>query len=222
MAIQTFDRDLRNPIDFVGEEGTDTWQAPEQLPMMHRTTYEPNPAGWLLGAHTNVWAVGGIVIALMNRASSLRGTKVSDFVKGESQPVISEDVRDRYSDQLRNLVERCTQYWPDDRIGLKELLEEIREYTGTDEGSSGEGEQQEEENTDTAREDTRPLRREEHEADNVEMTLLYQNSDHPYKRRLALSALRALAGEEVESEDGDGSGADGDGDGDDGGKGEGD
>jgi hypothetical protein len=92
MAFRTFNNDLRHPMDFVHYERTDTWQAPEKIPTIHRTTYEPNPAGWLLGAHTNIWTIGGIIIALMNRSSSLIGTKVSDFLKGASQPVIDEDI----------------------------------------------------------------------------------------------------------------------------------
>jgi hypothetical protein len=102
------------------------------------------------------------------------------------------------------LVGRCTQYWPDERIRLRELLEEISQYTGRDD------EDGEAEDVDATRDLTRLLRRNEHAEDNQDMALLYPDSDYPYKRKLARLALRALAGDEG---DGDGDGAEGDGDG---------
>jgi serine/threonine protein kinase len=54
LAIQTNKSDRRNPLDYLGIDGTETWQAPEMLPMLDRKTFRISPVG-TLGAHTNIW-----------------------------------------------------------------------------------------------------------------------------------------------------------------------
>ena len=53
LAIQTNKTDRRNPLDYLGTDGTETWQSPEMLPMIDRKTFKISPVG-RLGGHTNV------------------------------------------------------------------------------------------------------------------------------------------------------------------------
>jgi hypothetical protein len=53
VAIQTFESDGRNPLDYIGWDAAETWQAPEMLPMLDRKTFKISPVG-RLDAHTNV------------------------------------------------------------------------------------------------------------------------------------------------------------------------
>jgi hypothetical protein len=77
-----------------------------------------------------VWGIGGIIVALMNREQFLTGVEAADFAKGEARPRILAEAEERYSEELRALVGECTAYWPDQRPGLRELLQRIRAHTG--------------------------------------------------------------------------------------------
>jgi hypothetical protein len=77
-----------------------------------------------------VWGIGGIIVALMNREPFLPGVEAADFAKGEARPRILAEAEENYSLELRALVGECTAYWPDQRPGLRELLQRIRAHTG--------------------------------------------------------------------------------------------
>ena len=137
-SIVTSARDPRNPLDFLGWDGTETWQAPEQLPMLDRKTGKVRSVG-RLGAATNVWGIGGIIVALMNREEFLVGVEAADFVKGEARPRVRAEVVEAYSVELRGLVGECTAYWPEQRPGLGEVLRRVRAFTGARDGQDVEG-----------------------------------------------------------------------------------
>ena len=137
-SIVTSARDPRNPLDFLGWDGTETWQAPEQLPMLDRKTGKVRPVG-RLGAATNVWGIGGIIVALMNREEFLVGVEAVDFVKGEARPRVRAEAVEAYSGELRGLVGECTAYWPEQRPGLGEVLRRVRAFTGARDGQDVEG-----------------------------------------------------------------------------------
>ena len=138
-SIVTSAQDPRNPLDFLGWDGTETWQAPEQLPMLDRKTGKVRPVG-RLGAATNVWGIGGIIVALMNREEFLHGVEAADFVKGEARPRVRAEVVEAYSVELMGLVGECTAYWPERRPGLSGLLRRVRAFTGArEEEVEGEG-----------------------------------------------------------------------------------
>ena len=122
-GIVTSAHDPRNPLDFLGWDGTETWQAPEQLPMLDRKTGKVRPVG-RLGAATNVWGIGGIIVALMNREEFLVGVEAADFVKGEARPRVRGEAVEAYSVELRGLVGECTAYWPERRPGLSGVVKE--------------------------------------------------------------------------------------------------
>lgn len=97
--------------------------------MLDRKTSKLSPVG-RLSAATNVWSVGGIIVALMNGENYLTGVEAADFAKGEAGPKICAVAEEKYSEALRALVLECTAYWPDQRQGLRELLQRIRACTG--------------------------------------------------------------------------------------------
>ena len=124
VAIMTSDDDPMNPYAYNGGDGTVGWEPPEMLPMADRTTFRPTPVD-RLGSKTNVWGIGAIVVALMNKQEVLEGTSFKD---GVEQPVLLNHTR-RYSKELRDLVNSCTMYYPEDRIDLKALRQSIRDLT---------------------------------------------------------------------------------------------
>ena len=137
-GIVTSTHDPRNPLDFLGWDGTESWQAPEQLPMLDRKTGKVRPVG-RLGAATNVWGIGGIIVALMNREEFLVGVEAADFVKGEARPRVRGEAVEAYSGELRGLVAECTAYWPEQRPGLGEVLRMVGAFTGARDGQDVEG-----------------------------------------------------------------------------------
>ncbi|KAK5121346.1 hypothetical protein LTR85_005512 [Meristemomyces frigidus] len=126
LALITSDTDILNPTAYNGDEGTQGWQAPEQCYMINPTTGRQDDVGKLLSP-ANVWAIGATIICLMNRCIVCNGTQYdSDIV----EPIIDPVAVGRYSDRLLHLARRCVRYWPDDRISLRTLRQQIQAFSG--------------------------------------------------------------------------------------------
>ena len=125
LGILTSEDAPLNPLTYNGKEGTPRFMPPERFPMHNRNSWQPDPIGKLNSA-TNVWQIGAAIIALMNRVGNPESL---NYVKGEDQPKLKEHTN-RYSKELRTLVQNCTSYWPDQRIALEKLRDRIEELTG--------------------------------------------------------------------------------------------
>ncbi|KXT16371.1 hypothetical protein AC579_5579, partial [Pseudocercospora musae] len=121
------ENDRQNPLAYSDAQGTEGWQAPEQLPFMSTTTFEPRRVGKLL-SWTNVWAVGAVVARLMDRVVDPKTPKYS---KGKDSKFewLKKSTREKYSQELQNLMKRCVEYEPGERITVRELKREILKYT---------------------------------------------------------------------------------------------
>ncbi|EME83453.1 uncharacterized protein MYCFIDRAFT_196727 [Pseudocercospora fijiensis CIRAD86] len=121
------ENDRENPLSYSDAQGTEGWQAPEQLPMMSTTTFEPRRVGKLL-SWTNVWAAGAIVARLMDR---VKDPSTPKYTKGKDSQFewLKKATRDHYSQELQNLMKRCVAYEPGERITARELKKEILKYT---------------------------------------------------------------------------------------------
>lgn len=124
IALITSATDTLNPIAYTGE-GTPGWRGPEQLAMVDATTGQAFPPVGRLAGPTDVWALGAIVIYMMNR--ELNNTMFGEGELGQAR--VEEASAAFYSEQIVQLVERCTIYKPADRITAVELLKAVRAHT---------------------------------------------------------------------------------------------
>ncbi|KAK5170931.1 uncharacterized protein LTR77_004075 [Saxophila tyrrhenica] len=139
-AVMTDKDDPENPIAYECQ-GTAGWYAPEQHHWLHHQhLYKfPRPEDKMqLTQATNVWGLGAVVLRLMNQDclpdAHLFSTPEPEHI------TVDPYVAPRYSKELRDLVEHCTQYFPKDRPTLLDLKASIDRYTtpGTaDDGASG-------------------------------------------------------------------------------------
>ncbi|KAK4542809.1 hypothetical protein LTR36_006185 [Oleoguttula mirabilis] len=134
LSIITNEADILNPIAYNGDEGTPWWRTPEQCFMIDPATGRPDDVGKLLSP-CNVWGLGTLIIALMNRCSACDGT---EYQTDKIEPIIDAIAEQVYSDELQRLAKRCVKYWPDERFPLRELRQEIHEHTGIPSGEGSE------------------------------------------------------------------------------------
>ena len=176
IAVMTSDDDPLNPNFYNALDGTQGWMPPEMMPMVDKETWQPARVS-KLGAKTNVWGIGGIVITLMNKDKLLFEVKKKEFTQGVAeQPVINASAINKYSEQLVRLVRQCTSYWPRDRPDLRALRRRIRRRTG-----NGRHE-------DLAR----GMRREGHDDGDEELELRYPRRDPCEVGKFAREALEEL------------------------------
>lgn len=132
-TIHTSPTDPLNPLAYNQGDGTAHYMPLEQICLQDKTTAEDVFRG-KLGDATNVWAIGACLTYLMNRDNPTkpRDPKTEFLSEEDVEPRFNGNAVLFYSEELRGLLGRCTRYWFEDRIGLRELYGEIRRYTGLD------------------------------------------------------------------------------------------
>lgn len=119
LSIEIEENDEDNPQAYQGR-GSQGFQAPEQFVGWQ----EQEGVDWLIGAHTNVWAIGATVISLMN----LDVYPDSYAPEKRHEPKIADE--GFYSSTLNTLVSSCVRWDPEDRITLPELRSRIDRHIG--------------------------------------------------------------------------------------------
>ena len=115
LAVLTSADDQFNPDMYLGS-GTPGYLAPEQLSFVGSASGEPVDRFKLL-AHTNVWGVGSIMNALMQRIA----IPPLSYMGGELQHKTSDGANERYSAELCTLVNSCLAFDPARRPSFSDL-----------------------------------------------------------------------------------------------------
>lgn len=130
VSIMTDEDDPVNPTMYNDGSGTVCWRAPEQILYLDRTTLVPIPERLMqLGHATNVWGIGAIIMRLMNRQPNPAGPK---YIGGKPETPNFNARGREYSKPLRELVEKCVQFKPEDRPNLRDVRVQILAWTRTD------------------------------------------------------------------------------------------
>ncbi|KAI4139174.1 MAG: hypothetical protein LQ341_004317 [Variospora aurantia] len=136
LALITGEKDPNNPAKFKGI-GTPGYKAPEQkIPKARQgqqgedyqedfvedeiTDVEP-----LFSSKTNVWQVGTCIYKLMTLRDASYVFYGEIKRNGEVIPRIKTTRDSEYSDDLRELVHQCLNFWPDDRPGVEQLVSTV-------------------------------------------------------------------------------------------------
>lgn len=127
LSVLTDADDPMNPLGYATGTGTPNWMPPEQLRFVD--VHSLRPKAIKLGPWTNTWAIGAVMLRLMNHEVVPTGPAYLD--PDDFAPVEGHRAKNGYSLYLLQLVRQCVQYWPGRRINLFELrrgiLEMIRE-----------------------------------------------------------------------------------------------
>lgn len=135
--------------------GTAGYRALEQSAILDAVTKRHKSMG-RLGSPTNIWGIGQTLIALCNREPH----PTTDYLKPKlSVRTFIFNAQNIYCEKLRDLLTRCVQYRPEDRITPSKLLEAVARHTaGTtydddddddgDDGDDGDGDDEGEEDGD--------------------------------------------------------------------------
>jgi hypothetical protein len=83
-----------------------------------------------LGDASNVWAIGAIIMRLMNTDKDPGQPNYDEDVTGMMEPQLNRDARREYSTYLCHLMDRCVRFRTYNRIALPELWTRIKRYTG--------------------------------------------------------------------------------------------
>jgi hypothetical protein len=83
-----------------------------------------------LGDASNVWAIGAIIMRLMNTDKDPGQPNYTEVVTGMMEPQLNRDARREYSKYLCDLVDLCVRFRTYNRIELPELWTRIQRYTG--------------------------------------------------------------------------------------------
>ena len=110
-----------NPTGYADGRGTPGWRAPEQR--------HHDPRRDRLGACTNIWAIGAVLLRLMNQHSNVGANTFGGTTPGG--PVLKERGL-AYSRELRNAVLLCRNKNPEDRPSLRQLQDRIVDCTTPD------------------------------------------------------------------------------------------
>ena len=118
---------LPNP-EVMCRAGTKGWRAPEQQ------SYFDSEYRQELSSATNVWEIGRVMLALIELThgfeQDLQNVRYDDDNAGEVLRSESEpQLRGLYGDELYDLVERCLQPMPLDRISAENLLQATQRQT---------------------------------------------------------------------------------------------
>ena len=114
--------------------GTEGWFPPEQVQFVDPKTDRLANTG-KLGDPSNVWAIGAIIMRLMNLNKIVRQPRYVTDVSGDMEPQLNVGAKKYYSDGLCALVNECVRFRTYSRIKLPDLWERIHDYTGeTDAG----------------------------------------------------------------------------------------
>ncbi|KAL8965497.1 MAG: hypothetical protein Q9197_006486 [Variospora fuerteventurae] len=136
LALITGEKDSNNPAKFKGI-GTPGYKAPEQkIPKARQaqqgedyqedfvegeiTDVEP-----IFSSKTNVWQVGACIYKLMTLRDASYVFYGEIKRNGEVIPRIRTTRDPEYSDDLRELVHQCLNFWPDDRPGVEQLVSTV-------------------------------------------------------------------------------------------------
>lgn len=133
-AMQTSGQDVFNPDWYCEQEdpsdsraaiGAPGYQAPETQPACDLGDNRK------ILSHTNVWGIGVTMISFMD-LECFDGGEVN-FNEPESREprAATEKAMGFYSEQLQELVARCTRYKPAERVDVFTLRSEILEHTST-------------------------------------------------------------------------------------------
>ena len=134
LAFCTGTTDPHNPIWFIGG-GTESYTAPETCSFMDNDTRKIIP-GAPMNQHTNVWAIGQVLAALVLR--EVYPEQPIWLGKGGDDellypPYLSMDDDDEkagpYSAQLKALINACLVYTPGERPSAQALRYQIGEHT---------------------------------------------------------------------------------------------
>jgi hypothetical protein len=83
-----------------------------------------------LGDASNVWAIGAVIMRLMNTDKDPQQPSYVHDVKKEMEPQLNHDAKRVYSQYLCDLVNLCVRFRTYNRIELPELWNRIKRYTG--------------------------------------------------------------------------------------------
>ena len=125
------ENDEMNPLAYNGNAGTEYWMPPEMVPFVDKNDSLPpaKDATPKLWDYTNVWGIGALLIRLMNRERR-RDLTGPSYLKGPEEPRLNRLAEETYTATLCGLLEQCVRYEPLERIGLRELKDQIRQSTG--------------------------------------------------------------------------------------------
>lgn len=112
---------LSNPED-MQNAGTPGWKAPECNPYPADSEHNHE-----LSSATDVWAIGRIMLALMELPVKFPLPKIRYYDEDEGHVIVKEKAQlaATYGVGLYNLVEKCLEPIPDDRIAAQDLLRAI-------------------------------------------------------------------------------------------------
>ena len=83
-----------------------------------------------LGDASNVWAIGAIIMRMMNLEKKPKQPSYVTDTKGEMEPQLNPSARKYYSKGLCKLVNECVRFRTYNRIELPDLWDRIQRYTG--------------------------------------------------------------------------------------------
>ena len=124
-AIMTNPDDPLNPMAYRDSVCLHAWHAPEQTMAYSRKYKGAKPARrkWKLGEATNVWAIGAVMVRLINK------DKTPDDINKDGESPQVNFTRTDASLELRGLAERCCAFDPNHRPSLLEIKDEIMRRT---------------------------------------------------------------------------------------------
>ncbi|QIW98205.1 hypothetical protein AMS68_003723 [Peltaster fructicola] len=125
LAIFTHQDDSLNPDAYLGP-GTPGWRPPEMMWWQNGDDLRHWTVGRLQEA-TNIWAVGRLLIEMMN---PFHGNDEYMYQQGLTDYNAPNVARNSYSAQLNKLVGDCLKVTPLERLSATELLDRVEEYTG--------------------------------------------------------------------------------------------
>jgi hypothetical protein len=109
--------------------GTEGWFPPEQVQFVDPTTDRLADTG-KLGDASNAWAIGAIIMRLMNLEKNPKQPRYVTDVRGEMEPQLNAGAKKYYSKGLCALVNECVRFRTYDRTALPDLWDRIQRYTG--------------------------------------------------------------------------------------------
>jgi serine/threonine protein kinase len=109
--------------------GTPGWYPPEQTMFVEPTSRRPTDTG-KLGDASNVWAIGAIIMRVMNADRNPDQPRYESPVKGQMEPQLTVGARSFYSKYLCDLVDKCVRFRTYHQMELPDLWDDIERYTG--------------------------------------------------------------------------------------------
>ena len=131
-AFKTWANDLLNPRWYNDGAGTPGYLAPEHTKWINAMNWAPIDE-WRFGSKTNIYGVGLILWSLLALESPPQpvwlGDGRNDTTLNLPRPVANPRPMNMYSRPLRNLVDSCLAFRPQDRPTFAEILDIIQQET---------------------------------------------------------------------------------------------